>query len=160
MDGEAMIHSITHGEQPFPIVTQVSLAGTTPNAPHVLKDPKLWTAKEKRNDTAQELWDALERQMRGSEYGEQDRKAAILYEYATFKTIEGEQLLDTYLQYLQVINDMRKCGYKKDNSMGHKKNAVVVTSDPLALVAEKTKVNKRKEKVAVQLREVRGKERG
>ncbi|GJZ75100.1 retrovirus-related pol polyprotein from transposon TNT 1-94 [Tanacetum coccineum] len=34
--------------------------------------------------------------------------------------------------------------------MGHKKKADVVTSDPLALVAEKTKVSKRKEKVAVQ----------
>nr|GEU68629.1 integrase, catalytic region, zinc finger, CCHC-type, peptidase aspartic, catalytic [Tanacetum cinerariifolium] len=29
---------------------------------------------------------------------------------------EGEQLLDTYLRYLQVINDLKKCGYKKDNS--------------------------------------------
>ncbi|GJZ46022.1 ribonuclease H-like domain-containing protein [Tanacetum coccineum] len=140
------------------------------------------------NDTAKDLWDALERQMRGSEYGEQDRKAAILYEYETFKATEGEQLLDTYLRYLQVINDLKKCGYKKDNcelnykflnnlqpewkqygtlmrqtknlmdinidalynilkqnqgdvneAMGHKKKAVVVTSDPLALVAEKTK---------------------
>ncbi|GKA35032.1 hypothetical protein Tco_0721523 [Tanacetum coccineum] len=67
------------------------------------------------NDTAKDLWDALERQMRGSEYGEQDRKAAILYEYKTFKATEGEQLLDTYLCYLQVINDLKKCGYKKDN---------------------------------------------
>nr|GEY04332.1 integrase, catalytic region, zinc finger, CCHC-type, peptidase aspartic, catalytic [Tanacetum cinerariifolium] len=32
------------------------------------------------NDTAKDLEDALERQMCGSEYGEQDRKAAILYE--------------------------------------------------------------------------------
>ncbi|GJR81037.1 retrovirus-related pol polyprotein from transposon TNT 1-94 [Tanacetum coccineum] len=137
--------------------------------------------------------------MRGSEYGEQDRKAAILYEYETFKATEGEQLLDTYLCYLQVINDLKKCGYKKDNcelnykflnnlqpdwkqygtlmrqtknlmdinidalynilkqnqgdvndAMGYKKKAVVVTSDPLALVAEKTKVSKRKEKVVVQ----------
>nr|GFD01996.1 hypothetical protein [Tanacetum cinerariifolium] len=32
----------------------------------------------------------LERQMRGFEYGEQDRKAAILYEYETFKVNEGE----------------------------------------------------------------------
>ncbi|GJT80759.1 hypothetical protein Tco_1055101 [Tanacetum coccineum] len=40
MYGEAMIHSITHGEQPFPVVAQVSLAGTTPNAPPTLKDPK------------------------------------------------------------------------------------------------------------------------
>nr|GFA08506.1 hypothetical protein [Tanacetum cinerariifolium] len=37
-------------------------------------------------------------QMCGSEYGEQDRKAAILYEYETFKAIEGDQFLDTYLR--------------------------------------------------------------
>nr|GEY86747.1 hypothetical protein [Tanacetum cinerariifolium] len=77
-------------------------------------------------------------QMRGSEYGKQDRKAAILYEYETFKAIEGEQLLDTYLRYLQVINDLKKCGYKKDNCdvndvVGYKKKAIVITSDPLAL---------------------------
>nr|GEZ59137.1 hypothetical protein [Tanacetum cinerariifolium] len=98
------------------------------------------------------IWDALERHMRGSEYGEQDRKAAILYE---------------------LINDLKKCGYKKDNcelnykflnnlqpewkqygevndALGYKKKAVVVTSDPLALLVEKTKVSKRKEKVKVQ----------
>nr|GFA15778.1 hypothetical protein [Tanacetum cinerariifolium] len=138
--------------------------------------------------------------MRGSEYGEQDRKAAILYEYETFKDIEGERLLDTYLRYLLVINDLKKCGYKKDNcelnykflnnlqqewkqyatlmrqtknlmdinidalynilkqnqgdvndAMGYKKKAVVVTSDPLAIVAEKTNVSKQKEKVVVSL---------
>nr|GEY02446.1 retrovirus-related Pol polyprotein from transposon TNT 1-94 [Tanacetum cinerariifolium] len=35
------------------------------------------------NKTAKDLWDALARHMIGSEYGEQDRKAAILYEYET-----------------------------------------------------------------------------
>ncbi|GJY74918.1 hypothetical protein Tco_0479349 [Tanacetum coccineum] len=140
-DGEAMINSIQNGDHPLPVIAQVSLAGTAPNAPPTLKDPKFWTAEEKKNrkidrlarslliqglpndiyslidsnDTAKDLWDALERQMRGSEYGEQDRKAAILYEYETFKATEGEQLLDTYLRYLQVINDLKKCGYKKDN---------------------------------------------
>nr|GFC53278.1 hypothetical protein [Tanacetum cinerariifolium] len=67
------------------------------------------------NKTNKDLWDALERQMRGSEYGKQDRKAAILYEYETFKATEGEQLLDTYPRYLQVVNDLKRCGYKKDN---------------------------------------------
>ncbi|GJS78700.1 retrovirus-related pol polyprotein from transposon TNT 1-94 [Tanacetum coccineum] len=140
-DGEAMINSIQNGDHPLPVVAQVSLAGTAPNAPPTLKDPQFWTAEEKKNqkidrlarslliqglpndiyslidsnDTAKDLWDALERQMRGSEYGEQDRKAVILYEYETFKATEGEQLLDTYLRYLQVINDLKKCGYKKDN---------------------------------------------
>ncbi|GJV30913.1 hypothetical protein Tco_1391313 [Tanacetum coccineum] len=46
-DGEVMIHSITHGEQPLPVVAQVSLAGTAPNAPPTLKDPKFWTTEEK-----------------------------------------------------------------------------------------------------------------
>nr|GEV12735.1 hypothetical protein [Tanacetum cinerariifolium] len=192
------------------------------NAPPTLKDLKFWTTKEKKtrkidrlarslliqwilndiyslidsNETTKDLWDAFERQMRGSEYGEQDRKAAILYKYETFKAIKREQLLDTYLRYLQVINDLKKCGYKKENyelsykllynlqpewkqygtlmrqtknlmdinidalynilkqnqgdvndALGYKKKAIVVTSDPLALVAKKTKVSKQKEKV-------------
>nr|GFC41487.1 hypothetical protein [Tanacetum cinerariifolium] len=134
--------------------------------------------------------------MLGSEYGEQDRKAAVLYEYEIFKATKGEVLLDTYIRYLKVINDLKKCGYSKDNlelnfkflnnlqpewkyyattmrhnknlmdinidalynilkknqedvndAMGSTKKIVVVTSDPLALLAEKTKVSKSKEKV-------------
>nr|GEW47244.1 integrase, catalytic region, zinc finger, CCHC-type, peptidase aspartic, catalytic [Tanacetum cinerariifolium] len=144
-DGEAMINSIQNGDQPLPVIAQVSLVGTAQNAPSTLKDPKFWTAEEKKtrkidrlarslliqglpndiyslidsNETAKDLWDALERQMRGSEYGEQDRKAAI------FK--------------IKVMND----------ALGYKKKAVVLNSDPLALVAEKTKVSKQKDKVVV-----------
>nr|GFC63412.1 hypothetical protein [Tanacetum cinerariifolium] len=36
-----------------------------------------------------------------------------------------------------------------NDALGYKKKAVVVTSDPLLLVAEKTKVSKQKEKVVV-----------
>nr|GEZ13381.1 hypothetical protein [Tanacetum cinerariifolium] len=180
-DGEEIIIYIQNVDHPLPVVAQVSLSGTAQNAIPTLKDPKFWTAEKKNtrkidrlarslliqglpndiyslidsNETAKDLWDALERQMHGSEYGEQDRKAAILYEYETFKATEGEQLLDHYIRYLQVINDLKKCGYKKDNcdgndALGYKKKGVVVTSDPLALVAEKTKVSKCKEKVEVQ----------
>ncbi|GJR65694.1 hypothetical protein Tco_0011759 [Tanacetum coccineum] len=191
-DGEAMINSIKNEKKIRKIdhLARSLLIQGLPNDIYFLIDS---------NDTAKDLWDALERQMRGSEYGEQDRKAAILYEYETFKATEGEKLLDTYLHYLQVINDLKKCGYKKDNcelnykflnnlqpewkqygtlmrqtknlmdinidalynilkqnqgdvndAMGYKKKVVVVTSDPLALVAKKTKVSKRKEKVVVQ----------
>nr|GEU92039.1 hypothetical protein [Tanacetum cinerariifolium] len=225
-EGESKINSIQNGDQPFPVIAPMLLAGTAHNASPTLKDPKFWTVEEKKtrkidclarslltqglpndiyslidsNETAKDLWDALERQMRGSEYGEQDRKAAILYEYETFKATKRGKLLDTYLCYLQVINDLKKCGYKKENcklnykflnnlqlewkqygilkrqtknlidininalynilkqnqgdvndALGYKKKAVVVTSDPLALVAEKTKVSKRKEKVVVSL---------
>nr|GFB12433.1 hypothetical protein [Tanacetum cinerariifolium]GFC79975.1 hypothetical protein [Tanacetum cinerariifolium] len=49
------------------------------------------------NKTAKDLWDALTRHMLGSGYGEQHRKATVLYEYETFKATEGELLLDTYI---------------------------------------------------------------
>nr|GEX56004.1 hypothetical protein [Tanacetum cinerariifolium] len=94
-DGEVMINSIQNGDHPCPVVAKVSLARTAPNAIPTLKDPN--------NKTAKDLWDALERQMRSSEYGEQDMKAAILYEYETFKATEGEQLFDTYLRDLKKI---------------------------------------------------------
>nr|GEX99313.1 hypothetical protein [Tanacetum cinerariifolium] len=110
VEREAMINSIKNGDQPLPRVTQVSIAGTTSTELPHLKD------KSMCNKTAKDLWDARARHMLGSEYGEQDRKAAILYEYETFKAFEGELLLDTYIRYLQVINDLKKCGYSKDNS--------------------------------------------
>nr|GFA40969.1 hypothetical protein [Tanacetum cinerariifolium] len=218
--GEAMINSIKNGDQPLPCVTQVSIAGTTSTELPPLKDKSMWSDQVNRiqkidrlarslliqglpndiyslidsNKTVKDLWDALARHMLGSEYGEQDRKAAGLYEYETFKATKGELLLDTYIQYLQVINDLKKCGHSKDNcelnfkflnnlqpewkqyatmmrqnknlmdinidalynilkqnqgdvneAIGLKKKNVVVTSDPLALIAEKTNVSRRSE---------------
>nr|GEW49171.1 hypothetical protein [Tanacetum cinerariifolium] len=186
-DGEAMINFIQNDDQPLPVIAQVSLARNAQNAPLTLKDPKFWTAEEKKtqkinrlarslliqglsndiyslidsNETAKDLWDALERQMRGSEYGEQDRKAAILYDYETFKAIEGEQLLIlifvTYKQTKNLMdinidalyNILKQNEGDVNDALGYKKKAVVITSDPLALVAEKMKVSKQKEKVVV-----------
>nr|GFA30642.1 hypothetical protein [Tanacetum cinerariifolium] len=162
-DGKAMINSIKNGDQPLPRVSQVSIAGTTSTEQPPLKDKSMW-------------------------------KAAVLYEYETFKATEGELLLDTYIRYLQVINDLKKRGYSKDNcvlnfkflnnlqpewkqyatmtrqnknlmdinidalynilkqnqgdvndAIGSKKKTVVVTSDPLALIVEKTNMSRSKE---------------
>nr|GFD17386.1 hypothetical protein [Tanacetum cinerariifolium] len=93
-NGEAMTNSIKNGDQPLPRVTQIDrlarslLIQGLPNDIYSLIDS---------NKTAKDFWDALARHMLGSEYGEQDRKAAILYEYETFKSTEGELLLDTYI---------------------------------------------------------------
>nr|GEV21722.1 hypothetical protein [Tanacetum cinerariifolium] len=115
-DGKSMINSIKNGDQPLPCITQVSIAGTSTTEQPPLKDKSMWSDQEKKiqkidrlarslliqglpndiyslvdsNKTAKDLWDALARHMLGFEYGEQDRKAAILYEYETFKDIEGE----------------------------------------------------------------------
>nr|GEZ44583.1 hypothetical protein [Tanacetum cinerariifolium] len=90
-DGKEMINSIKNGDQPLPTITQVSIAGATSSEQPPLKD------KSMCKKTAKDLWDALERHMFGSEYSEQNRKAAVLYEYETFKATEGELLLNTYI---------------------------------------------------------------
>nr|GEX85745.1 integrase, catalytic region, zinc finger, CCHC-type, peptidase aspartic, catalytic [Tanacetum cinerariifolium] len=105
-DGEAMINSIKNGDQPLPVIAQI-------------------------NETAKDLWDALERQMHGSEYGEQDRKATILYEYET-------NLLDINIDAL--YNILKQNQGDVNDALGYKKKAVVITLDQLALVAEKTKI--------------------
>nr|GEZ98601.1 hypothetical protein [Tanacetum cinerariifolium] len=194
-----MINSIKNGDQPLPRVTQVSIAGTSSTEQPPLKDKPIWSGQEKKiqkidrlarslliqglpndihslidsNKTLKVLWDALARHMLGSEYGEQDRKVAVLYEYETFKATEGELLLDTYIRYLQMINDMKKCGYSKDKRelnfkflnnlqpewkqyatmMIQNKNLMDINIDALYNILKKnqgdTKVSKRKEKVAV-----------
>nr|GEV54597.1 hypothetical protein [Tanacetum cinerariifolium] len=160
MDGKAMINLIKNGDQPLPRVTQVSISGTSSTEQPPLKDKSMWSDQEKgiqkidclarslliqglsndifslidSNKTAKDLWDALARHMLGSEYGKYERKAAVFYEYKTFKATEGELLLDTYIRYLQEnqgdVND----------AMESKKKIVVVTSDPLALIAVKMKI--------------------
>nr|GEZ26707.1 hypothetical protein [Tanacetum cinerariifolium] len=134
-DREAMINSIKNGDQPLPRVTQVSIAGTTSTEQPPLKDKSI-------NKTVKDLWDALARHMLGSEYDEQDMKAAVLYEYETFKATEGELLLDTYIRDQSRNRDV-------NDAMGSNKKTVVVTSDQLALIAEKINVSKSKEKVVV-----------
>nr|GFA60802.1 hypothetical protein [Tanacetum cinerariifolium] len=149
-----MINSIKNGDQPLPRVNQVSIAGTSSTKQPPLKD------KSMCNKTAKDLWDALARHMLGFEYGEQDWKAAVLYEYETFKATKGELLLDTYIRYLQnknlmginidaLYNILKQNQGDINDAMGSKKKTIVVTSDLLALIAEKMKVSKSKEKVVV-----------
>nr|GEU89319.1 hypothetical protein [Tanacetum cinerariifolium] len=85
-DGEAMINSIKNEKsvQKIDRLTRSLMIQGLPNDIYSLIDS---------NKTAKDLWDALARHILGPEYGEQDRKAAVLYEYETFKATEGELLL-------------------------------------------------------------------
>nr|GFA65699.1 hypothetical protein [Tanacetum cinerariifolium] len=62
------------------------------------------------------------------------------------------KLQEKILEKETKISELKGCQNQGDvnEALGYKKKAVVVTSDPLALVAEKIKVSKRKEKVEVQ----------
>nr|GEU31241.1 RNA-directed DNA polymerase, eukaryota [Tanacetum cinerariifolium] len=190
-DGEAMINSIKNGDQPLPRVTQVSIAGTSSTKQPHLKDKSMWSDQEKKiqkidrlartiliqglpndiyslidsNKIAKDLWDALARHMLGSEYVINDLKKCGYSkdncelnfkflnnlqpkwkQYATMMR-ENKNLMDINIDAL--YNILKQTQRDVNDAMGLKKKTVVVSSDPLALIAEKTKVSKRKEKVAV-----------
>nr|GEZ39731.1 hypothetical protein [Tanacetum cinerariifolium] len=120
------------------------------------------------NKTAKDLWDALARHMLGSEYREKDRKAAeghfakdckkvTVKDYEYYKTKmllakkdKDEQVLLAEDQaWMESSSDSHQEINENIVFMAQieKKKAVVVTSDPLALIAEKTNVTRNKEKM-------------
>nr|GEZ27473.1 hypothetical protein [Tanacetum cinerariifolium] len=180
LDGEAMINSIQNADHPFPIVTQVSLAGTVLNAIPTLKDPKFWTAEEIKTQNIDHIARSLLIQGLPNDI------------YSLIDSNDTAKIYGMLLKGRCVVlmtNDLKKCSYKKDkcelnykflknlqpewkqygtlmrqtnnlmdinidalynilkqnqgdviDALGYKKKAVVVNTDPLALVAEKTKI--------------------
>nr|GFB87736.1 Gag-Pol polyprotein [Tanacetum cinerariifolium] len=160
-DGEAMINSIKNGDQSLPRVTQVSIVGTTSTKQPPLKD------KSMCNKTAKDLWDALARHMLGSEYGEQDMKDSkcgyskyncelnfkflnnLQPEWKQYAIMmrQNKNLMDINIDAF--YNILKQNQGDVNDAIGSKKKTVVVTSDPLELIAEKTNVSRSKEKVVV-----------
>nr|GEY04602.1 retrovirus-related Pol polyprotein from transposon TNT 1-94 [Tanacetum cinerariifolium] len=148
-NGEAMINSIKNDDQPLPRVTQVSIAGTSSTEQPPLKD------KSMCNKTAKDLWDSLARHMLGSEYGEQERKAAVLYEYETFKATEGELLLDTYKKEKVVVSseseggddELKKITALLAKAFNRKKFYSKPTNNNLRTSSATSSVNKKQEYV-------------
>nr|GEY56748.1 hypothetical protein [Tanacetum cinerariifolium] len=117
--------------------------------------------------TAKDLWDALARHMLGSEYGEQDRKAAkcgyskdncelnlkflnnLQPEWKKYATMmkQNKNLMDINIDAL--YNILKQNQGDVNEAMGSKKKSIMFTSDPLALIAEKTNMNRSKKKVVV-----------
>nr|GFB13993.1 hypothetical protein [Tanacetum cinerariifolium] len=145
-DGEAMINWIKNSDQPLPRVTQVSIVGTSLTEQPLLKDKYMWSDQEKKIQKIDRLATSL--LIQGLPM------ISILSLVATkLQKTYGMLLLDICL----VLNTVNKIdalyNILKQNqgdfndAMGLKKKTVVFTSDPLALIAEKIKVSKRKEKV-------------
>nr|GEU58268.1 integrase, catalytic region, zinc finger, CCHC-type, peptidase aspartic, catalytic [Tanacetum cinerariifolium] len=118
-----------------------------------------------KNKTAKDLWDALARRMLGSEYVIKDLKkcgyskdnCALNFkflnnlqpkwkQYATMIR-QNKNLMEINIDAL--YNILKQNQGDVNDAMGSKKKTVVITSDPLALIAEKTKVSKSKKKVVV-----------
>nr|GEW07970.1 hypothetical protein [Tanacetum cinerariifolium] len=149
-DGGAMINSIKNGDQLLPRVTQVSIAGTSSTEQPPLKD------KSMCNKTAKDLWDALARHMLESEYVINDLNKCgyskdncelnfkflnnLQPEWKQYATMmrQNKNLLDINIDAL--YNILKQNQGDMNDAMKSKKKEVVITYDPLALVAEQTKI--------------------
>nr|GEX88126.1 putative ribonuclease H-like domain-containing protein [Tanacetum cinerariifolium] len=134
-DVEIMINSIKNSDQPLPHVTQVSIPRTTSTKQPPLKDKSMWSDQEKKIQKIDRLARSLLIQ------GLPNDIYSLINNNKTAK-----DLWDALARHMLGS----KYGNVND-AMKYKKKAVVITSDPLSLVAEQTKVSKRKEKVVVSL---------
>nr|GFA17081.1 hypothetical protein [Tanacetum cinerariifolium] len=132
-DGEAMINSIKNGDQPLPRVTQVSIAGTTSTKQPPLKDKSIWSDQEKRVQKIDRLARSLLIQ------GLPNNIYSLIDSNKTTKDLWDALARHMLGSEYGDVND----------AMVSKKKTIVVTSDPLALIAEKINVSKSKEKVVV-----------
>nr|GEZ31402.1 RNA-directed DNA polymerase, eukaryota [Tanacetum cinerariifolium] len=149
-DDEAMINSIKNGNQPLPRVTQVSIVGTSSTEQSPLKDKSMWSDQEKKIQKIDLIND-----LKKCGYSKDNCELNFKFlnnlqpewkQYATMMR-QNKNLMDINIDALYNILKKNQ-GYVNDD-MGLKKKTVVVTFDPLALIAEKTKVSKGKEKVVV-----------
>nr|GEW59814.1 hypothetical protein [Tanacetum cinerariifolium] len=114
-----------------------------------------------RNKTAKYLWDAIARHMlvindlKKFSYSKYNCELNFKFlnnlqpdwkQYATMMR-QNKNLMDINIDALYNILKQNQGDF--NDAMGLKKKTVVVTSDPLALIAEKTKVSKSKKKVDV-----------
>nr|GEW95389.1 ribonuclease H-like domain-containing protein [Tanacetum cinerariifolium] len=129
-DGEAIINSIKNGDQPLPRVTQVSIARTSSTKQPPLKDKSMWSDQEKKiNRVARflliqglpnDIYSFIDSNKTAKDLWDALARHMLGSEY-------GEQ--DRKAQNQGDVN----------GAMESKKKEFVITSDPLALVAEQTK---------------------
>nr|GEX37410.1 transposase (putative), gypsy type [Tanacetum cinerariifolium] len=126
-DEKEMINSIKNGDQPLPRVTQVSIAETTSTEQPPLKNKSKWSDQEKRCGYSK---DSCELNFKFLNNLQPEWK-----QYATMMR-QNKNLMDINIEAL--YNILKQNQGDVNDAIGSKKKTVMVTSDPLALIAEKT----------------------
>nr|GEX65700.1 copia protein [Tanacetum cinerariifolium] len=151
-----MINSIKNSDQPLLRVTQVSIAGTSSTKQPHLKDKSIWSDQEKKIQKIDHLARSLLIQgklqscisMKRSKLLKENCCLILTFwkQYATMMK-QNKNLMDINIDAR--YNILKQNQGDVNDDMRLKKKTLVITFDPLALIAEKTKVSKRKEKVVV-----------
>nr|GEY26924.1 retrovirus-related Pol polyprotein from transposon TNT 1-94 [Tanacetum cinerariifolium] len=66
-------------------------------------------------ETAKEIWERVRQMMKGSDIGEQEKKAKLFNEWEKFTSTDGESIESYYHQFMQLMNDLKKNKHFPEN---------------------------------------------
>nr|GFA20797.1 hypothetical protein [Tanacetum cinerariifolium] len=87
-------------------------------------------------ETAQEIWLRVQQMMKGSDIGNQEKKAKLFKEWEMFTSNKGESIESYYHHFLKLMNDLKRNKHfpeKISNEL--KAERIAKIQDPLALMA-------------------------
>nr|GEX18754.1 Gag-Pol polyprotein [Tanacetum cinerariifolium] len=59
-------------------------------------------------ETTKEIWEHVRQMMKGSDIGEQEKKAKLFNEWEKFTSTDGESIESYYHQFMQLMNDLKR----------------------------------------------------
>nr|GEV10220.1 hypothetical protein [Tanacetum cinerariifolium] len=59
-------------------------------------------------ETANEIWERVRQMMKGSDIGEQEKKAKLFNEWEKFTSIDGESIESYYHHFMQLMNNLKR----------------------------------------------------
>nr|GEX58634.1 hypothetical protein [Tanacetum cinerariifolium] len=59
-------------------------------------------------ETTKEIWELVRQMMKGSDIGEQEKKAKLFNEWEKFTSTDGESIELYYHRFMQLINDLKR----------------------------------------------------
>nr|GEV68244.1 hypothetical protein [Tanacetum cinerariifolium] len=66
-------------------------------------------------ETAKEIWERVRQMMKGSDIGEQEKKAKLFNEWEKFTSTEGESIESYYHRFMQLMNDLKRNKHFPEN---------------------------------------------
>nr|GEV03211.1 integrase, catalytic region, zinc finger, CCHC-type, peptidase aspartic, catalytic [Tanacetum cinerariifolium] len=66
-------------------------------------------------ETAKEIWERVRQMMKGSDIGEQEKKAKLFNEWEMFTSTDGESIKSYYHRFMQLMNDLKRNKHFPEN---------------------------------------------
>ncbi|GKD01273.1 retrovirus-related pol polyprotein from transposon TNT 1-94 [Tanacetum coccineum] len=66
-------------------------------------------------ETAKEIWERVRQMMKGSDIGEQEKKAKLFNEWEKFTSTDGESIESYYHRFMQLMNDLKRNKHFPEN---------------------------------------------